>query len=147
MFKQILVAVDLSEVASNLVLERAVQAANDGAKLDVLHVVEPQYIQYSMDPTITGTMTHELENAAIDTASEWLQKLCEPHGIPAASQHIRTGRASTEIHTLARDLNADLIVIGSHGYHGWRRILGSTANAVLHGTPVHTLVAHLTPEQ
>jgi len=42
----------------------------------------------------------------------------------------------------AKEMNADLIVMGTHGRHGWRRaLLGSVAEAVLHETdrPVLTV--------
>jgi universal stress protein A len=34
---------------------------------------------------------------------------------------------------VAGELEADLIVIGTHGRHGLGLLLGSTANGVLHG--------------
>ena len=142
-YQQIVIAVDLSESASGIVLEHAAGVAGDTAKTDVIHVVEPQFIQYSMDPTLTGSMTHDLEKSAVENAKARLRTLCQAYGIPQASQHVRLGRAASEIHAFARELNADLIVIGSHGYHGWRSVLGSTASAVLHGTPIDTLVALL----
>ena len=45
------------------------------------------------------------------------------------------------ISTLAKDLNADLIVIGSHGHHGLiRNFLGSTASAVVNHAPCDVFV-------
>jgi universal stress protein A len=43
-------------------------------------------------------------------------------------------------------MNADIIVVGSHARHGWRRLLGSTASAVLQGAPLDVIVARL-PEK
>jgi len=40
---------------------------------------------------------------------------------------------------LAEKINADLIVLGTHGRHGLGLMLGSTANAVLHGAPCNVL--------
>ena len=142
-YKQILIAVDLTEAASTVVLEHAAGIAESDSTTHVLHVVEPQYVQYSMDPTLTGSMTRDLEQTAVANATERLAELCKAYGIPPEAQHVRLGRAAHEVHAAAQELDADLIVIGSHGYHGWRNILGSTANAVLHGTPVDTLVALL----
>jgi len=138
-----LIAIDLTEAASQSTLECTRAAADDQTQMCVVHVVEPQYVQYSVDPTITGSMTHELEETAVKNATERLGELCEPAGIEPQNQYVRLGRAAHEIHALATELDADVIVVGSHGRHGWRRVLGSTANAVLHGTPVDTLVAHV----
>jgi universal stress protein A len=43
-------------------------------------------------------------------------------------------------------VHADLIVIGSHGRHGMGLLLGSTANAVLHGSPCNVLAVRLDGE-
>ena len=40
---------------------------------------------------------------------------------------------------LADKISADLIVIGTHGQSGLKLLLGSTANAVLHGVKVDVL--------
>jgi len=39
--------------------------------------------------------------------------------------------------------HADLIVVGSHGRHGLSLLLGSTANAVLHGAPCDVLAVRI----
>ena len=46
---------------------------------------------------------------------------------------VRHGHPAEQIHGVAKELGADLIVIGTHGRHGFALLLGSTANAVLHG--------------
>jgi universal stress protein A len=43
------------------------------------------------------------------------------------------GNPADEIHNMANEIQADLIVIGKHGQSGLKLLLGSTANAVLHG--------------
>ena len=55
------------------------------------------------------------------------------------------GRGSTrrEILRLAKELDTNLIVIGSHGREGIQRLLGSTANAVLHGAPCDVLAVRI----
>lgn len=46
----------------------------------------------------------------------------------------RFARAREKLNEIANEIKADLIVIGTHGRSGIKRLLGSTANAVLHGT-------------
>ena len=139
MYKRVLTAIDLSEEASHRALRAGAAQLAAGGEHYVVYVVEPQYLQYSMDPTLSGTMTHDLEAAATEAATRRLEDICADYEI--AQKHVRFGRPAAEIHHLARELNAELIVVSSHGSRGWRRVLGSTANAVLHGTPVDTLVA------
>ena len=149
MYKSILIAIDLTANAANRVLAAAqafAAASAKGARLDVVHVVEPQYVQYSFDPTFTGSLTRALEKDALEGAAERVAELCKPFAIPRDAQHVPLGRAADQIHETARSQGADLIVIGSHGHHGWRMLLGSTANAVLHGAPVDALVIRIPKE-
>lgn len=136
MYRNVLVAIDLFEEPAKAVLEHARNFLSAKGELSVIHVVEPQYVQYSFDPTFKGTLTRSLEQGALDTAAGRLAELCEPMGIDADHRFVVLGRASDKIHELAEERGFDLIVIGSHGHEGLRRILGSTANAVLHGSPV-----------
>jgi universal stress protein A len=44
---------------------------------------------------------------------------------------------------MADESNADLIVLGTHGRSGIRLLLGSTANAVLHGAKQDVLAVRI----
>jgi universal stress protein A len=135
MYQNVLVAVDLSEKEAYTVLSRARSLAEDAA-VTVVHVVEPQYIQYSFDPTFTGSMIKTLEDEAQRSARRRVASLCEPFDIPETSQLVAFGHASTIIKKMIEDEGYDLLVIGTHGRRGSRWILGSTANSVLHGTQI-----------
>ncbi len=52
-------------------------------------------------------------------------------------------RPEAEIHRVAEELGADLIVVGSHGRHGLALLLGSTANGVLHGATTDVLAVRV----
>jgi universal stress protein A len=41
-------------------------------------------------------------------------------------------------------VSADVIVVGSRGMHGARRVLGSTPNSVSHHAPCHVLLVATT---
>ena len=148
MYNNLLVAVDLAEDPTHRVLEKAKSLMNGDTRLRVLHVVEPQYTQYGFDPTFTGSMIRSLEAEAMVSAQRRVAELCEPYDIDEDDQHILMGHTSTEteIHEFAKAKHCDLIVMGSHGRRGWQRLLGSTANAVLHGTPVDVCMCYIPPE-
>ena len=146
MYKNLLAAIDLTEGPARRVLETAKELAGPDTRIQVLHVVEPQYVQYSFDPTFSGAMTRSLESEAQATAQRRIAELCAPFGINEGNQHVTMGHAATLIHKFASDNDCDLIVIGSHGYRGWQRLLGSTANAVLHGAPVDVWTCHISKE-
>ena len=146
MYRNVLVAVELAAYPAERVLEHAERFLARGGAVSVIHVVEPQYVQYSFDPTFKGTLTESLEQGALDVAARRLAELTAPHGIDADHRFVMLGRAADKIHELAEERGFDLIVIGSHGQEGLRRLLGSTANAVLHGAPVDVATVRLPPE-
>jgi len=78
-----------------------------------------------------------------DTAKSQLREFATGLNIPKENQHLVFGRPETEIHSLASEINADLIVVGSHGRHGLALLLGSTANSVLHGSPCDVLAVRV----
>lgn len=146
MYKNILAAIDLTAEPAETVLARAREFLDSDGTMNALHVVEPQYVQYSFDPSFKGTVTESLEQGALDAAARRLQDLCEPLGIDSEHRFVMLGRAADVIHELAQQKHCDLIVVGSHGQEGLRRLLGSTANAVLHGAPVDVATVRITKD-
>ena len=54
---------------------------------------------------------------------------------------VERGRASRVIVEAAADWDADLIVLGSHGYGFWERnLLGSVSDSVVHHAPCSVMV-------
>lgn len=146
MYKNILAAIDLTDQPAARVIAGAKEFLGPGGTLNVLHAVEPQYVQYSFDPTFKGTLSESLEQGAMDAAARRLEELCDPYGIDPNNRFVVLGRAADVIHELAEKQKCDLIVVGSHGQEGLRRLLGSTANAVLHGAPVDVATVRISDE-
>jgi universal stress protein A len=140
-YKNVLVAVDLAGEAA-LVLQRAVDRVVAGGQLSIVHVLEPSYFYYGMEPAI-GTLPDSFEADMLARAKDQLSSLGRPFDIPPARQYLERGHAATQILRLAEDKGVDLIVVGSHGRHGWRLLLGSTANAVLHGARCDVLAVRI----
>jgi len=137
MFDKILVAIDLEPDSAGVLFSRAHELA--AGEVWAIHSVEPQYVQYSIDPTFTGSLTRAMEVDAIEAARARMAEICADSGIPEERQLILLGRASDRIHEAASEYGIDTILIGSHTRKGIRRLLGSTANAVLHNSPVNVL--------
>jgi universal stress protein A len=78
-----------------------------------------------------------------DTAKNHLAEFASSLAIEDDDRHLIFGRPETEIHTLAKEIDADLIVVGSHGRHGLALLLGSTANGVLHGATCDVLAVRV----
>jgi len=139
-YQHILLAVDLSDEASQVAAKGQTLAKLYNAKLSIVHVIEPVSFTYGGDiPLDFSGIQEEIRKQA----SAQLNKLAQTLDIEEASQHLLMGRPETEIHNLAKDINADLIVVGSHGRHGLALIFGSTANGVLHGASCDVLAVRV----
>ena len=139
-YQHILAAVDVTDEAGK-VLEKAHQAAQDnGAKLSVVTVVRPltqAYTGIEVAGLAAAALNFEAEaRASVDQS---LSDACSKYGIEAADRHVCFGVPATEIKRAAAEHDADLIIMGSHGKHGLGLLLGSTANAVLHGAECDVL--------
>jgi len=76
-------------------------------------------------------------------ARSHIDELCEPLNIEDSHRHLVVGRPETEIHHIAEEIGADLVIVGSHGRHGLALLLGSTANGVLHGAKCDVLAVRI----
>ncbi|NQV69697.1 MAG: universal stress protein [Pseudohongiella sp.] len=141
MYDKVLVALDLSE-SSQKVLDTALElVGNDSAKLILAHVVDPIPIvwgmeSYAMDPI-------ELQDQIVASAHKLLNGIASKAGIEKMNQHSLLGAPADEIRRLAEEQNVDAIVIGSHGYGGWKMLLGSTAIKLLHGANCDVLTVYV----
>jgi len=141
MYNTILVAVDLSK-DSLRVLDKATAAANgDNSNIHLVHVVEPVAAAYSMD--IYAVNINELQQEAIAMSEKKLKEIAKRLNIDESKVHTLLGAPGPEVRNLAVEINADAIVIGSHGHSGWKILLGSTAIKVLHGATCDVLTVYV----
>ena len=143
----VLAAIDL-EVGSARVIDTALQlaSAHPGGVLHVLSVSEPIYAAMA-----TPIAPPPVELVGVDPKR--VIAVCEERHAAFRTEHPNARPPHTEVHTavgapadeivwLAAHLDADLIVIGTHGRRGLKRVLlGSIAEKVvrLAGSPVHVV--------
>lgn len=139
-YQKILVAIDLSDEAEQVVAKAKAMAQANAAELHVAHVIEPLSFAYGGDIPMDFSGVQDEIQARAHTQ---LEEFCQLHGIDQSHQHIVIGRPENEIHTLSEDFNFDLVVVGSHGRHGLALLLGSTANGVLHGAQCDVLAVRV----
>ena len=136
--KRILVALDGSPRA-HVVLQATAQLAGlTGAGLVLFRAVG---VQPDMPPDVLAFADQRLEDALIaraNTALEMLARDVPPARIEKSLAVFAT--PSDGICRTARELSADLIVIGSHGYGGLDRLLGTTAARVVNHADRNVLV-------
>ncbi len=141
-YQHVLFATDFTDEALQVGARAKEIAQRYGARLSLIHVIEPIVVSpgYDLLPVMP-----ELPDEVLQTSSqEALRRLTERLEIPDAGQRVITGVSTKEgILEAVRELGVDLIVIGSHGRHGLALLLGSTANAVLHGAPCDVLAVRI----
>ncbi len=134
-FRHILAAVDLSAHACITLRVAAAIARQEDAFIRVLHVHEP-YPAIVQDETLYG------EEDLLGIASDAYQTMTEGFdGDVELDVRERRGNAGPEILSESDEWGADLIVLGSHGFGFFNRmLLGSTSLHVLRHGHVATLV-------
>lgn len=138
MYKHILLATDLSDEAEYILKKVRKIRGYTGARLSLIHVVEPMpgysYAYLGIE---------DIEGQLIEESRAALAKIGHSLEVDKKDQWIEVGPTKSKIQAVAEKIGADLIVCGSHGRHGLSLLLGSTANAILHGAKCDVLVVRL----
>lgn len=134
-FNKLLLAIDLGPDSDTL-LNRAAAICNGNIEqVNVVYVIRSRMIDAGMhsDDFLHLTDDPQLyEQARLELESILLRN----NFIIAGNQiHILSGEPAHEIKTLAREINADLVLVGSRckKKDGWLEIPGTTTNCVLQG--------------
>ena len=139
--KTILHPTDFSE-SSSYALGYAISFAKEfKAKLYLLHVIEPVstmfYLDVSKAPPAVDAMT-DIQNHAQRALEEVLPP--EVRDTISTEYAIRGGAPFVEIIRYAKEIEADMIVCGSHGRTGLKHmIFGSVAENVVRHSPCPVL--------
>ncbi len=144
-YKHILLAADFSEHGET-VADRAKDLADKyQAKLSIVHVMDNLLIT---DAAYGSTIPFDLDLTAelMAVAKKRLSKLADKLAIADDCRWMETGSPKLEIIRVAEENKVDLIVVGSHGRHGFALLLGSTANGVLHHALCDVLAVRLYDE-
>jgi nucleotide-binding universal stress UspA family protein len=143
MYKRMLVPVDGSETSMLGLLEAIKIAQSDGCQLCLFHVVNELILDYSYGALSSGVSVMESlreEGYAILRRAE---DLARKQSVPVESVLIECvgDPAAESIVAQANKWHADLIVMGTHGRRGLRRLaMGSDAEAVVQQSSVPVLL-------
>lgn len=143
MFSTIVVGTDGSGTASAAVTLALRLAQADGATLHLVSAFR--------DPATTVAVAHAgavavadggMSTAAAKSACEELlaEAARRAEGVKVET-HAVPGAPADVMVSVAEAVGADLIVVGSKGMRGARRIIGSVPNSVAHRAPCHVLIA------
>ena len=138
MYTRVLFATDFDDVGIKAAHKAKKIADENHAELFLVHVVEP--IPAYAYPGFAGFA--EVELSIREQAQKELDSLADHLGVDAAHRLLEFGSTKNEVLRVAKKHKIDLLVAGSHGKHGLALLLGSTADALLHGAQCDMLVVH-----
>jgi nucleotide-binding universal stress UspA family protein len=143
MYKRILVPVDGSETSMRGLSEAMAIAHENGSQLCVFHVVNELVLDYPCGSQSSGMTLvdslRELGNGILKRAADLARK--QALSVESVLFEGFGGSAADPIVAQAKKWNADLIVMGTHGRRGLRRLaMGSDAEVVVRESPVPVLL-------
>jgi nucleotide-binding universal stress UspA family protein len=143
MYKKMLVAVDGSD-ASNQGLDEAIKLAKAlGSKLKIIHVLNDVFLVGADQPYLNYEAVLESFRASGEKTIAAASARARERQVDFESELIdaQGQRASEAIVRHAQEWGADLLVLGTHGRRGLRRVaLGSDAEAVARSSTIPVLL-------
>lgn len=135
-YSHLLVGVDFAP-ESEVVLERAqLMRERFGARLSLVNVVDyvPQGTEYAGGAFVAEPVLPDdgrLEKELLEIARKEIDALGERLSVPPQDRIIESGPAGRSIQHVARDIGADLIIVGVHERNWLGRLFGSTPQSLL----------------
>ncbi|GAB7540603.1 universal stress protein [Cupriavidus sp. 8B] len=144
MYGKIMVAVDGSKNAE-LALAEAIQLAKAcGSEITVAHVIDNSYLRYDqgyINPAEVRAALKEAGQALLVAACAQVQAQQIPCKTRLLDEPVAMGEISTVVEQAAQEEGVELLVIGTHGRHGTRRLLlGSVAEGLVRHTNLPVLL-------
>ena len=144
---KILIATDGSDYSTAAVEEASQTVINpDSADVLIVSAYEDAYPIMAEPFALSSDYYQQLEDAVSEMAKTFVadaEKTIRDK-FPDAKFTIKTevlrGAPDQQIIEKAKEWEADLIVVGSHGRGFWGRLLGSVSNGVVHHAPCSVLV-------
>jgi universal stress protein A len=140
LYRHILVGLDLTDETPQVLAKAVHFARSCNAQLSIAHVLEPITFAYGGDMPLDIS---EMQTQQLQRAEQEMQELLKNIDYPIVQKHILVGQPASELHYLAEQQEADLIIVGSHGRKGFALLLGSTPNSVLHGATCDVLAVYV----
>lgn len=139
-YSRILLAVDLTEDSEAIAVQARELAAACGAELSILHVVEYVPVE-PMGETLLPAV--QIEEELVARARDRLAELASRLDLTGRPCEVACGNIKAEIVRHAKDLKADLIILGSRERHGLSIMINLTEDTVLHAAPCDVLAVRL----
>lgn len=139
MYKRILVPVDGSETANKAIVAALQLAREGGGRVRLVHALDE--LAFLSGYEYSGDLLKVARDYAGRLLADALD-MAKSAGVPADTRLVEApgARLGEMVAAEARDWEADLVVVGTHGRRGVQRVLlGSGAEEVLRLAPVPVL--------
>jgi len=135
-YRRVLLVVDLTDDSVAIGRRTQALAAALGAEVELLHVVEFVPVE-PMGETLMPSV--QIEEELLESGRRRLAALAADLGLAGAACRVESGNVKAEIVRVARERQADLIVLGSRERHGLSILVNLTEDTVLHAAPCDVL--------
>ena len=139
MFKTIVVGTDGSETADRAVERTAELARLTGARVHVVSAWAPVHLRVGGGNPAEADEWALSSDSQVDGVLQRTMARLRGEGLDS-NDHAPRGDPADGIVEVAKREEADLIVLGSMGMRGKRRLLGSVPNKVSHHAPCDVLI-------
>ena len=141
-YNHVVVAID-PFIDCSQILSKAIKMKTSNGHIHLIHVMDVVMIFPSAPLAPASTDLPGMHTESKEAAHKSMLDMVKRYDLNKENIHLKIGSTAKEIRKFATEINADLIVIGSHGRHGLGLLLGSTASSVIHGSPCDMLVVKI----
>lgn len=142
-YKNVLVAVDYSELTDVIFKKLETIHEDSDTNIILFHVVErdiPSLMGASQNQAISYNREWSLEEIKLKAnAEKALEKEAAKYNLGKVRYLAEVGVPRFSILSTAQGKKADLIIVGAHGVHGIKKLIGSTAQSVLNNATCDVL--------
>jgi nucleotide-binding universal stress UspA family protein len=137
---KIIITTDFSETSYKAIKHGAFLAQYTKGEVYLLHVIAKYWEKFNVfTPSVTLENIEKASTMVQQKLEELASNIRKEYGVKVTTV-VNTGNPTTEILKYAEEINAGMIVMGTHGYSAWEDLtIGSNALKVLTKSPCPVL--------
>lgn len=133
---KIIITTDFSETSLLAIKHGGFLAQFTKGEVYLVHIITKHWEKFNVfTPSISVDNIEKASSAVEEKLEEMAAVIRQNYGVPVTTV-VNTGNPTTEIVKFAKEINAGLIVMGTHGYSAWEDLtIGSNALKVITKSP------------
>ncbi len=138
--EKIIITTDFSETSLLAIKHGAFLAQFTKGEIFLVHIISKHWEKFNVfEPSITLDNVEKASNSIEQKLQELANGITKDYGVKVTPV-VNTGNPTNEIVRFAKEINADLIVMGTHGYSAWEDLtIGSNTLKVITKCPCPVL--------